>query len=91
MPERIYRGISETIGETPLVRLNRLASPASAEVIVKLESFNPLSSVKDRIAVSMINDAERRGDLKSGGTIVEAASGNTGIRLAFHPAARGCR
>ncbi len=91
MPERIYRDISETIGETPLVRLNRLAPPTSAEVIVKLESFNPLSSVKDRIAVSMINDAERRGDLKPGGAIVEATSGNTGIGLAFVAAARGYR
>ena len=91
MTERIHRDISETIGDTPLVRLNRVVAPNGAEVIVKLESFNPLSSVKDRIAVSMIDDAERRGDLKRGGTIVEATSGNTGIGLAFVAAARGYR
>jgi cysteine synthase A len=91
MSERIYRDLTETIGETPLVQLNRIVPAASAEVIVKLESFNPLSSVKDRIAVSMVNDAERRGELKPGGTIVEATSGNTGIGLAFVAAARGYR
>ncbi len=89
MGDRIYRDISETVGNTPLVQLSRVAPPTGAEVIVKLESFNPLSSVKDRIAVSMVDDAERRGDLKPGGTIVEATSGNTGIGLAFVAAARG--
>ncbi|MGH9456882.1 MAG: cysteine synthase A [Thermoanaerobaculia bacterium] len=89
MAERIYRDITETIGNTPLIRLNRVAPETSAEVIVKLESFNPLSSVKDRIAASMVDDAERSGALKPGGTIVEATSGNTGIGLAFVAAARG--
>jgi cysteine synthase A len=91
MAERIHRDISETVGNTPLVRLNRIAEPTGAEVIVKIESFNPLSSVKDRIAVAMIDDAERRGELKPGGTIIEATSGNTGIGLAFVAAARGYR
>lgn len=91
MRENIHCDITSTIGNTPLVRLNRIAAADSAEVIVKLESFNPLSSVKDRIAVSMINDAERRGALRPGGTIVEATSGNTGIGLAFAAAARGYR
>lgn len=91
MPEQIFNDITETIGNTPLVRLRRVGADAGAEVVVKLESFNPLSSVKDRIAVSMIDDAERRGDLKPGGTIIEATSGNTGIGLAFVAAARGYR
>lgn len=91
MRENIHNDITTTIGNTPLVRLNRTAAPDAAEVVVKLESFNPLSSVKDRIAVSMINDAERSGALRPGGTIVEATSGNTGIGLAFVAAARGYR
>lgn len=91
MAENIHDDITSTIGNTPLVRLNRLVAEGSAEVLVKLESFNPLSSVKDRIAVSMVDDAERRGELKPGGTIVEATSGNTGIGLAFVAAARGYR
>jgi cysteine synthase A len=88
---RIYNDISETIGNTPLVRLNRVPSPGSAEVVVKLESFNPMSCVKERIALSMVEDAERSGELKEGGTIVEATSGNTGIGLALMAAARGYR
>lgn len=91
MAERIFNDITETIGNTPLVRLNRVPAKGSAEVLVKLESFNPLSSVKDRIAVSMVDEAERRGELKPGGTIIEATSGNTGIGLAFVAAARGYR
>ena len=91
MRERIFSDITETIGNTPLVRLNRVVPGNGVEVLLKLESFNPLSSVKDRIAVSMVDDAERSGELRSGGTIVEATSGNTGIGLAFVAAARGYR
>ncbi|HKO00436.1 MAG TPA: pyridoxal-phosphate dependent enzyme, partial [Thermoanaerobaculia bacterium] len=86
---KIYNNITETIGNTPLIRLNRIVPEGAAEVVVKLESFNPLSSVKDRIAISMVEDAERRGEIKPGDTIVEATSGNTGIGLAFVAAAKG--
>jgi cysteine synthase A len=86
---KVYNNITETIGNTPLVRLNRIVPEGSAEVVAKLESFNPLSSVKDRIAISMVEDAERSGELKPGATIVEATSGNTGIGLAFVAAAKG--
>lgn len=88
MHGKIYDNITQLIGNTPMVRLNRLKS-GGAEVIVKLESFNPLSSVKDRIAISMVEDAEERGELKPGSVIVEATSGNTGIGLAFVAAAKG--
>jgi cysteine synthase len=91
MHGKIYNNITETIGNTPLVRLNRIVPAGAAEVVVKLESFNPLSSVKDRIAISMVEDAERSGELRPGGTIVEATSGNTGIGLAFVAAAKGYR
>ncbi|HEX7807912.1 MAG TPA: pyridoxal-phosphate dependent enzyme, partial [Thermoanaerobaculia bacterium] len=89
MHGRIYDNITQLIGNTPLVRLNKVVPEGAAEVVVKLESFNPLSSVKDRIAISMVEEAERSGEIKPGATIVEATSGNTGIGLAFVAAAKG--
>jgi cysteine synthase A len=86
---RILDDITGTVGGTPLVRLKKMAAGLPAEVVVKLESFNPLSSVKDRIGLSMIDEAEKDGSLKPGMTIVEPTSGNTGIALAFVAAARG--
>ena len=81
--------ITELIGGTPLVRLNRLTKPGSATIYAKVESFNPGGSIKDRICLNMINEAERLGKLKPGGTIVEPTSGNTGIGLALVAAVRG--
>jgi cysteine synthase A len=83
-----YENIMETIGNTPLVKLNYLA-PADVNVYVKIESFNPLGSIKDRMALAIIEDAERNGSLKPGQTVVEATSGNTGIGLAMVCAAKG--
>ncbi|MBN2908388.1 cysteine synthase A [Polycladomyces sp. WAk] len=88
---RAVDNITDLIGKTPLVRLNRLPSPDDAEVYVKLEKFNPGGSVKDRTAYSMIRAAEEAGKLKPGATIVEPTSGNTGIGLALVGAARGYR
>jgi cysteine synthase len=84
----IYQNITQTIGRTPVVRINRIA-PAHVEMYVKLEAANPGGSVKDRLALGIVEDAERRGLLKPGQTIVEATSGNTGIALALVCAARG--
>jgi cysteine synthase len=86
---KIYDDITQCVGNTPLIRLRRVVGDAKAQVVAKLESFNPLWSVKDRIGVAMIDAAERDGKLKPGGTIVEPTSGNTGIGLAFTAAARG--
>jgi cysteine synthase A len=83
-----YASIVETVGRTPVVRINKLA-PANVDLYVKIEAFNPLGSVKDRLALGVIEDAERRGELKPGQTVVEATSGNTGIGLAMVCAAKG--
>ena len=86
---RIYDNVSELVGRTPLVRLNRLTEGLDAQVVAKLEFYNPANSVKDRIGVAIIDAAEQSGELQPGGTIVEATSGNTGIALAMVGAARG--
>jgi cysteine synthase A len=88
---RIYDDITQTIGNTPLIRLRRVTSGCHADVVAKLENFNPLWSVKDRIGVAMINAAEDQGQIKKDTVIIEPTSGNTGIALAFTCAARGYR
>src|SRR5437763_4947418 len=85
---RRFANILETVGNTPVVRVNKLAPP-NVNLYVKIEAFNPLGSVKDRLAVGVIEDAERKGELKPGQTVVEATSGNTGIGLAMVCAQRG--
>jgi cysteine synthase len=86
---QIYNNIVETVGRTPLVRLNKVTAGLEATILLKCEFFNPLGSVKDRIGMSMIEDAERRGVLKMDTVIIEPTSGNTGIALAFVAAAKG--
>src|SRR5215203_4492728 len=83
-----FQNILETIGNTPVVKLNKLA-PAGVDLYVKIEAFNPLGSVKDRLALGVIEDAERSGALKPGQTVIEATSGNTGIGLAMVCAQKG--
>ena len=89
MAGRIYTNVTELVGNTPLVRLNKLTAGLGATVLAKLEFYNPATSVKDRIGVAIIDAAEKSGALKPGGTIVEGTSGNTGIALAMVGAARG--
>ncbi|MBS6381677.1 MAG: cysteine synthase A, partial [Streptococcus sp.] len=85
----IYNSITELVGKTPVIKLNSIVPEGSADVYVKLEAFNPGSSVKDRIALRMIEDAEKAGTIKPGNTIIEPTSGNTGIGLAWVGAAKG--
>ena len=86
---RIYNNIVETVGRTPLVKLNRVTAGLDATILLKCEFFNPLGSVKDRIGMSMIEEAEKSGVLKKETVIIEPTSGNTGIALAFVAAAKG--
>ena len=88
---RIYDDITKTVGRTPLVRINKLNAALDADILAKLEFFNPLASVKDRIAVSMIEAAEKEGKLNKESVIIEPTSGNTGVGLAFVAAAKGYR
>ena len=85
----LYNNISEVVGNTPLVRLNRITDDAAAQVYAKLEFYNPTSTIKDRIGIAMVDAAEKSGQLQPGGTIIEATSGNTGLALAMVGAARG--
>ncbi|MDD5044407.1 MAG: pyridoxal-phosphate dependent enzyme, partial [Candidatus Omnitrophica bacterium] len=87
----IYSDITKTIGRTPLVKINKLTKGLNATILAKLEFFNPLSSVKDRIGVAMVEAAEKEGKLKKDSVIIEPTSGNTGIALAFVAAAKGYR
>src|ERR1700760_4064567 len=84
-----HNNILETIGNTPLVKLNKITKDIPATVLAKVETFNPGNSIKDRMAIKMIEDAEKNGLLKPGGTIIEGTSGNTGMGLALVAAVRG--
>src|SRR5210317_1001539 len=86
---KVYDNIVQTIGKTPLVRLNRVSEGVEAKILLKCEFFNPLGSVKDRIGMAMIEDAERKGVLTKDTVIIEPTSGNTGIALAFVAASKG--
>src|SRR5690606_18466791 len=88
---KIANSVTELVGRTPIVKLNHATTENEGTVYVKLEFFNPGSSVKDRIALAMVEDAEKKGVLKAGGTIIEPTSGNTGIGLAMVAAAKGYR
>lgn len=88
---RIFEDITKTVGNTPLVRLSRISSGIDAEIVAKLEFFNPLGSVKDRVGIAMIEDAEKNGLLKEGGVIIEPTSGNTGLGLSFVASVKGYR
>ncbi len=86
---KYYNNILETIGNTPLIKLNKVTSNIPALVLAKVETFNPGNSIKDRMAVKMIDDAEASGKIKAGGTIIECTSGNTGMGLALVACVRG--
>ena len=86
---KVHANITEIVGNTPLVRINHITDGAEAQVFAKLEFYNPTSTIKDRIGIAMIDAAEKSGELKPGGTLIEATSGNTGIALAMVGAARG--
>lgn len=88
---KYFNSITETVGNTPLIKLNNLSRELHSNIFVKVESFNPLSSVKDRVGLALIEDGEKKGFIKEGTTIIEPTSGNTGIALAFVCAARGYR
>ena len=83
MKKRVFNNVLESIGDTPLVRINRIAADVKGTVYAKIETTNPGNSIKDRMALKMIEDAERSGALKPGGTIIEGTSGNTGMGLAI--------
>ena len=89
--ERIFKSVVDTVGHTPLVELTRVTKGAHGRVVAKLEARNPAGSVKDRIGVALIEDAERRGIIKPGATLIEPTSGNTGVALAFVAASKGYR